>query len=316
MTTAPIDLSVIIPTRNRAERLTAVLADLQAQRAAGAFTFEVLVVNNGSTDATSDVIRRHAEAAPGQVREVCEGQPGRPFALNAGLAQALGAIIVMTDDDLRLPPDWLAAYHCAFQDATVDGVAGRVLPRWTAPRPAWLDDEAVRLLGLGCVDHGSAARRSAEGDCRWVGGNMALRRRVFDSVGNFDTRLIRGQDEELYRRCVARGLTILYEPAAVAHHEVGAERMTPQYFRSWHDRAGYYRAYGVPWRWTHALTIVPVWRYGRMAGWAARWLACALLRKPWWSRFYVELRLREEIGLWRHRLAQWPGRGASSEARA
>lgn len=301
------EMSVVIPTRDRAERLTAVLADLQAQRAA--FTFEILVVNNGSTDETSEVIRRHVEAAPGRVREVFEDQPGRPFALNAGLAAARGAVIVITDDDLHLPPEWLAAYWRAFSDGGVDGVAGRVLPRWTAPRPAWLDDEAVRVLGLGCVDHGTQARRSTEGrDCRWVGGNMAVRRRVFDTVGNFDTRLIRGQDEEFYRRCVSRGLTVLYEPAAMAHHDVGAERMTPRYFRMWHDRAGYYRAYRVPWKWTHLVTIVPLWRYGRMVRLAGQWVACALQGKSWWSRFYLELRLREEVGIWRHRLAEWPAR--------
>ncbi|GEM_PF-86932 len=310
------DLTVILATRNRAAALATALECLTCQETGGAFTYDVLVADNGSTDETAAIVRQAQASSAVRIEYLFEPRRGKPFALNTAIAQARGELLAFMDDDIVLGPQWLAALHRCFKDTQADAVAGRVLPRWTAPRPAWLDDDAVRLLGLGCVDHGAAARRSAEGDCRWVGGNMAVRRRVFDSVGNFDTRLIRGQDEEFYRRCVARGLAILYEPAAVAHHEVGAERMTPQYFRMWHDRAGYYRAYSVPWKWSHALTIVPAWRYGRMAVWAACWLACALLRKPWWSRFYLELRLREEIGLWCHRLAQWPGRGASSEARA
>lgn len=301
------DMTVILATRNRAAALAAALERLTRQETGGAFTYEVLVADNGSTDATAAVVRQAHPGTAARITYLSEPRPGKPFALNAAIAQACGTFLAFMDDDVAPAPQWLAALHRCFEETQADAVAGRVLPRWTAPRPAWLDDEAVRLLGLGCVDHGPARRRSADRlDCRWVGGNMAIRRSLIARVGLFDTRMLRGQDEEFYRRCLAQGAAIVYEPAAVAHHAVGAERMTPAYFRMWHDRAGYYRAYTLPWKATHAVTVMPMWRYGRLAGWAARWLVRALLRRPWWARFYAELRLREEWSVLRHRAALWP----------
>ena len=302
-----MEISVIIPTRDRAERLLGALDHLAAQDTRGRFTYEVVVVDNGSQDHTRQAIEGVRGTFPVPLRYIYEPRAGRPWALNAGLRQACGRIFAIIDDDVLAPPTWLVAFWGCFQEEGADGVAGRVLPQWVVPRPAWLTGEAVRKLGLGCVDHGTRRISSAEQlDRRWVGGNMAVRREVVERIGGFDVRLIRGQDEEYYRRCLAHHLKVVYEPDAMTRHQIGAERMTPSYFRMWHHRAGYYRAYLMPWTGKDLLTVMPVWRYLQMFQWAAAWMTNAVTGRPWWDRFYCELRFREDVSAWLHRLQLWP----------
>ncbi len=304
------DLTVVIPTLNRAASLARTLETLAAQETGGSFTYEVVVVDNGSTDATAAVLARLARTFPVPLRRVAEPRRGRPYALNAGMREAAGAIFVITDDDLLITPGWLRAFWRCFQDERPDGVAGRVLPRWTDGPPAWLANGAqmdLNRLGLGCLDHGERRVSSRAGRyCRWVGGNMAIRRAAVQHVGGFDGRMIRGQDREFYERCVERGLVICYEPAALAHHLIGADRVTPAYFRRWRARQGAYDAYLVPWRKTDVLTLLPLWWYGRTLRSLGRWLAAAVTRRPWAERFRHELSLRHAGSIWVRRLQLWP----------
>lgn len=304
------DLSVILPTLNRAVSLARTLETLAAQQTGGAFTYEVVVVDNGCTDDTPAVIARLQPTFPVSLRRVHEPHRGRPYALNAGMREAAGAIFAVTDDDLLLTPGWLRAFWHCFQEERPDGVAGRVLPRWTDGPPAWLANGApmdLNRLGLGCLDHGERRINTQGGRyCRWVGGNMAIRREAAERVGGFDERFIRGQDREYYERCVERGLALCYEPEALAYHLVGADRVTPAYFRRWRGRQGAYDAYLMPWRKGDLLTIVPLWWYRRTFQLLGRWAAAVLLRRPWAERFRHELALRHAASIWGRRVQLWP----------
>lgn len=304
------DLSVIIPTLNRAASLARTLETLAVQDTNGAFTYEVVVVDNGSTDNTASLLARLRTTFPVALRRVQEPRRGRPYALNAGMREAAGAIFVVTDDDLLITPGWLRAFWRCFQEEQPDGVAGRVLPRWTEGAPSWLGNGApvdLNRLGLGCLDHGTQRVNSRTGRyCRWVGGNMAIRRAAVERVGGFDGRMIRGQDREYYERCAAQGLVICYEPEALAHHLIGADRVTPAYFRRWRARQGAYDAYLLPWRTADLLTVLPRWWYGRLLRAAGRWAASVAMGRPWTERFRHELALRHAAGVWGRRLQLWP----------
>jgi glycosyltransferase involved in cell wall biosynthesis len=97
--------SVVIATYNRADELRETLASLRALRPTG--DWEVLVVDNNSTDATHDVVQNAATLFPVRLRYVVEREQGRSPALNAGIRAAAGDIIVTTDDDVRVEQDWL-----------------------------------------------------------------------------------------------------------------------------------------------------------------------------------------------------------------
>jgi glycosyltransferase involved in cell wall biosynthesis/predicted DCC family thiol-disulfide oxidoreductase YuxK len=303
------DVSVIIATRNRASSLAELLETLAAQQTGGAFTFEVLVMDNGSTDATRETVERLRATFPAPLRYAYEERAGKPWALNAGLQLAQGRLLAFADDDVRAEPGWLAGLWRCAAESGADAVTGRVLPQWIGGRPGWLTDEAFRQIGgMGCIDWGEQ-RVSVRGrrDCRWVGGNMAIRREAAERLGGFDVRMLRGQDTEYYRRALAQGLHIVYEPSAVVYHQIPAERLTPAYFRQWRDRSGNYQAHLIPWKRSHLLTIMPLWRYGKTLLLLRLWAQAWLRRRPWWQRFSYELMLREDLSTWRRRLQLWPG---------
>ena len=308
MTETALAISVILPTRNRADQLQGALERLAAQQTEGACTYEVLIVDNGSTDATRQVVDAWQPRFPVSLRYLYEGRTGKPWALNSGMAAARGAIFAFTDDDILTTPTWLAALWRCFQEEGADGVGGKILPQWTAPRPVWLTDEAFRRFGgLGCVDHGDLRRSSASGSyCRWVGGSFAVRRQAAARLGPYDPKLLRGEDTEYYERAISQGLAVCYEPSALAFHRIAADRMTLAYFRQVRHKTGYYRAYRMPWMLKDLVTIVPLWWYLDLLDTAAAWLKSGFGREQWMDRFQHELALREKTSLWLHRLQLWP----------
>ena len=308
-------MSVILPTRNRAGVLPGALTHLAAQQTGGAFTFEVVVADNGSTDETRSVVRRAAEGFPVPLRYVYEPTAGKSYVLNAGMRAATGAIFAFMDDDIEPSAGWLAAVWRCFQETRADAVTGRILPKWTSPRPAWLTDEALQIMGnlgsLGCSDYGDRRlrRQDAPGrKLRWVGGNLAMRRAAADRVGGWDVRMLRAQDTDYYWRSVRAGLLIVYEPSAVAAHRLGSERMTPAYFRQWRHRTGRYDTHLIPWRKYHAVTLLPLSWYGEAFACVGQWIAATVTGRPWIQRFSKELVLREMGSTWWSRaklLPQW-----------
>ena len=301
------DFTIILASRNRAEHLREALPPLGTQKTGREFTYEVLVVDNGSSDHTRRVVEELSLHFPAPLRYAFEGRAGKPWALNTGLAQARGTLLAFTDDDVLVTASWLWALWSCFLEEKADAVTGRVLPRWTSERPAWLTDQAFRQIeGMGCIDWGETRCSSTQHDCRWVGGNMAIRREAAVRIGGFDVRMVRGQDTELYRRALREGLTVFYEPAAVGYHKIPAERLTPAYFRRWRHQAGYYSVYFLPWHTIHLLTIMPLWRYQRTWQLLWTWLKRTLRGSPWWERFHFELLLREDLTIWWRRIQLWP----------
>jgi GT2 family glycosyltransferase len=117
--------------------------------------------------------------------------------------------------------------------------------------------------------------------------------------------MIRGQDTEYYRRFRRHGLKVCYEPSAVVHHPVGADRLAPRYMRQWYSRTGHFGAYLIPWKRHHLATVMPIWWYLLFLSTLQRWLWLNLARDSWWNRFRTELALRELFGTFRHRLRIW-----------
>ena len=135
---------------------------------------------------------------------------------------------------------------------------------------------------------------------------MAVRREVIQRLGPLDVRLLRGEDTELYGRCMAAGCRILYEPDAVAYHRITGDKLTMDYARRWHHWYGHYDAYLLPWKPLHLVTIMPLWRAADTGRCIGRWITVVLARRPWWERFRAELQVRQEASFWWHRLQLWP----------
>jgi glucosyl-dolichyl phosphate glucuronosyltransferase len=193
---------------------------------------EVLLVS----DHNPDLLVRARAAFP-DVRCVPNtGMPGLSDARNTGVRAAGGDVVAFLDDDAAATPHWVERMLDAYEDDDVIGVGGWVVPDWRAPRPAWLPDEFLWVLG--CSYTGLPRTRTAVRNP--IGANMSFRRSVFDTAGGFDTGTGRvGKDaagcEETEFSIRATegtpGARILLEPAAVCAHAVTPDRLTRRYFR-------------------------------------------------------------------------------------
>lgn len=238
--------SVVIATYNRAGDLRATLASFAALRPAG--DWEVIVVDNNSTDDTRAVVETAAATFPAPLRYVFEGEQGRSPALNAGIRVAAGGIIATTDDDVRVDPDWLDRAASALARLDCDYVGGRVLPIWGGARPAWLPDRGghhwavIALLDYGPepIEFGTRVP---------LGVNMAFRREAFERAGLFDPATGRkagtllGQEvREWCIRARAAGLRGFYVPEMTVRHLIPSSRLNKAYFRRWFYWRGISRA--------------------------------------------------------------------------
>jgi glucosyl-dolichyl phosphate glucuronosyltransferase len=233
-------LSVIVATRNRHALLARTLEALTGQRAPRD-GFEIVVADNGSTDATPDVVRAIAERSPCRVQYVEAAEPGKSHAVNAALRHARGELLAFTDDDVRPDPSWLEWIGRAFQDPDVDFVVGRIRPDWAVAPPSWMSPALFGVLAI--PDGGPSALPIAAGlneHIMPIGANMAVRAAVVRRLGGLRVELGKlegtlrtGEDHEFFLRLLQHGSRGVYEPRALVHHRVPGERLHRGYFRRW-----------------------------------------------------------------------------------
>jgi glycosyltransferase involved in cell wall biosynthesis len=236
-------ISVLFPTRNRADLLAAALESLSRQELPPR-EFEVLVVDNGSSDHTPAVARAHAERL-GNLRYVHEAEPGLHAGRHRGALEARGDILTFADDDIEAAPSWLAAVQEAFRDPDVAMVGGNNLPRFLEEPPAWL----LGLWNRSRADGGRAfpplSILELPGPARplsplyvW-GCNFSVRKDVLRAAGGFhpdgmprELIRFRGDGETHVAHYVAHSVSkCLFHPGASVCHKVTPERMTFEYLR-------------------------------------------------------------------------------------
>jgi len=170
-----LECSVVIATRDRCRALTRALGSLAQQD--NAPPYEVVVVDNGSTDATRDAVERAGSTSA--VRYCYEPQANRGAARNRGVAQATGTYILFCDDDVRVPRNWIAAHLAAHagDDDVVNGPILNVREAFDEPKPTFANYSRAFLCTC----------------------NVSLRKSSFDRCGGFDERfdLYGWEDTEL-----------------------------------------------------------------------------------------------------------------------
>jgi GT2 family glycosyltransferase len=240
MTATAGRVTVLIATYNRAPLLRECLAHLQSQSFQSGD--EVIIVDNGSTDDTVDVVSRDQENFRVPLRLVHEPIAGKSRAIARGLSVASGDILAITDDDVNVDVGWLEAFRAALADGGVALVGGRVWPRFERTVPEWIRRAAEQYPRLGSplaiIDYG--ATPIAIGPRTLPGGNMAIRRDVFEQVGGFPAHLgklrgtlLSGEDHALCLGVQRAGFEAMYIPAATVYHWVPADRASSWYFLKW-----------------------------------------------------------------------------------
>lgn len=232
-----IRLSLVIATYNRAEQLLVTLDSVRRQHHASQEWECIIVDNNSGDDTRSRVAEFIEQYAEFNFRYLFEPSQGLSYARNAGIRHAVGDIVAFIDDDERIVEEFVGAYIELF-DTHSDAMAagGKIIAEYPAGRPRWMSKYAEQPIA-NPMDFGSEVSLFPSSRIPG-GGNMAMRRSLFDRVGLFDTTLgrsgkslIGGEESDLFERIKAGGYACYYVPRAVMYHIIPAEKLTLSYFR-------------------------------------------------------------------------------------
>lgn len=235
------EASVVVATRDRPSLLRECLESLYADNSAA--SREVIVVDNGSSEETAELVSTFQRRTQLDVRCVREQQIGLSHAKNRGVAEANGPLIIFLDDDMAVENGWVDALLGPLADPQVVAVTGRVLPRWLATPPDWMWGPHARMLTS--KDFGDRNRRLAPDEFP-LGGNSAMRAELlrafapaFDpTLGHRGALVIGGEDVGVAHRLREYG-HLVYAATAVAHHAIPAERATWGWVRRRHFQGGF-----------------------------------------------------------------------------
>ncbi len=232
MAADPCAVSIVLSTRNNAARLAVTLDSFRHLEVSWSGAWEVIAVDNGSTDGTARVLAAAAERLP--LRAVYCATPGVSVGRNAGIAKADGRLLVFTDDDVTVPPDWLttytAAYHAHGRRCYYGGpITSQYEGSPVAPELLPYAPNSVKGLDWGETPHFLGAKE-------WfVAANWACDAGVIAEAGGFDSRFGLGQshgpmvgEENLLMDALkSRGVHGLYLPAARIGHWVPSSKTRP-----------------------------------------------------------------------------------------
>lgn len=243
-----VDLTVVVITFNRAPMLADTLAslvELETTLPDGTpFTYEIVVVDNASTDHTQEVI--HGYASEGQrgsaiqVRAFYEAEPGVAPARNRGMAEAVGDWIAFHDDDQKADPKWLAMILGLAKRRNLKVAGGAVRLELPEGNTRVLSKQCRGLLGerVGWVEEQPYTRKRIPGT-----NNFLVHRSVIEEVGVFDTTLkVGGSDADLYRRIRNAGYEAWFTPDAIVYHVIPEKRMGDDYMKWTATRHGQHLA--------------------------------------------------------------------------
>jgi len=233
-----IFVSVVVPTFNRSGNLKNALNSFIKQKSNN-FEFEILVVDNGSTDDTRQVIERFTQNNNVAIRYFLETRQGLHYARNTGIKNARGDIIVFGDDDIIAQEGWLQALVKPFlRDPKVGITGGKVLPLWKTKPPDWIYDYGSdKVHGVfAIIDLGNTPLILKTGYV--FGCNFAIRRSLAFDIGGsppdtFPPSKIEfsGSGEcEMIEDIRKMDYKVVYEPDALVLHHADISRATPEYF--------------------------------------------------------------------------------------
>lgn len=180
-----VDLSLIVPTYNRANYLTKALKTFASQSLDN-HRYEIIIIDNNSTDQTRKIFDEAVKGNPGNHwKYFLETKQGLHHARNRGILEAQGDIVVFGDDDIEASSSWLEKIFDAFKDdETIGIVGGRIYPRWDAEPPAWILDYGTKKTHpvFAYLDYGNDAL--ILDDAQYVYGcNFAIRRDLAIKTG-------------------------------------------------------------------------------------------------------------------------------------
>jgi len=229
-------IQVVICTWNRAALLAQTLEQLRRLQCPTGVEWQLLVVNNNSSDSTSDVLESFGGQLP--LRWVFEPEPGLSNARNRAILETTADYLIWTDDDVLVAPDWLDAYVAAFRehpDAAFFG--GPVDPWFDGTPPRWLSRNLDQIsIAFALRQFGDSIFRFDESRMPF-GANCAFKHDVLrhfqynPRLGRGPGNNVSGEDTQIMREMMAAGFTGWWVPRAKVRHFIPRERQSVRYLR-------------------------------------------------------------------------------------
>src|SRR5437870_5885439 len=263
-------ISVMIASSGRVEKIRRLLESLCRVQRRETIDHEIVIANNATDDKTSSrveaLVKEFNDKNGARFRQVREPVPGKCRAQNRTIPLTHGRILAFLDDDVEVRPEWLESIDAFFKNYPHDAMQGSVIMRPEDQKNEELQKALYKYRTVDFLDYGSTAGADLK---TLTGGNMAVRREVFDQVGMFDDRLGRGgfgisEDVEFAQRVIKAGKRIGWEPKAAVYNELDPTRLNEEAFRLRHEAQGRSR---LAYKRSTIFSIIPdlmrsIWTFG------------------------------------------------------
>lgn len=286
-----MDFTVIICTYNRSHNLPACIDGLARQQGVDGFDWEVLVVDNNSTDNTRQVVEELASKLTIRLRYAFEPQQGLNYARNRGIEESDSRYFCFVDDDILVDQNWLAALYSALESKDADAVGGRIHLDPDIKLPPWITSEVRGFLGY--QDYGEEPFMMDGIKQYPYGGNMSINRRVVARIGMFNPKLgrkgegrnrkelFKGAETDYFHRLAAtNNPRIFYEPGAIVYHQVLPHQLKRRYLLTIHYNAGLQKAFYDGTSFQRRMLGIPLFIYPQLVRAVGNYLGELITRGP------------------------------------
>ena len=229
-------LSIIICTYNRDKYIYNVLKSI-AENDFSRTGYEIVLVNNNSTDNTESECQRFQQDFPDIGFHYCvERNQGLSYARNRGIQESKGDILIYVDDDALVNKEYLQTYADFFaKNLGIAAAGGPIIPQYETAEPAWMSHYTRQLI-TGKLYLGEKEREFPKSAFPG-GGNAAYRKEVFDKIGLFNVELgrkgnslIGAEEKDLFDKMTTIGIRFFYLPTAILYHIIPEKKLTQDYF--------------------------------------------------------------------------------------
>jgi len=231
-----VDISIALCTYNRKDMLGKALNSLIHQKTEGVFSYEIVIIDDGSTDGTKETIQEIANKSQVPVRYFYEKGLGIAGARNRSIHESRGDWVAFFDDDQLAEPDWLKELYQTANQKNALCVGG---VRKLALQSHELDK--LHPISRSYLGEIIVHRVAAKSNRKWFPdtGNTIVKRTVFDEVGFFDESLLFGsEDTDFFRKVRMAGVQVYQTPNAIVHHMISAYRLKDDYLKNVAQRNG------------------------------------------------------------------------------